>query len=41
MVGRLGCTTGGEGEVDSNKSRIHLGEEERRPTIRGRGREEF
>jgi hypothetical protein len=41
MVGRLGCTTGGEGEVGSNKSRIHLGEEERRPTIRGRGREEF
>jgi hypothetical protein len=38
MVGRLGCTTGGEGEVGSNKSRIHLGEEERRSTVRGRGR---
>jgi hypothetical protein len=37
MVGRLGCTTGGEGEVADINSRINLGEEERRPTTRGEG----
>jgi hypothetical protein len=41
MVGWLGCTTGGEGEVGGNNSRIHLGEEERKLTVRGIGREEF
>jgi hypothetical protein len=35
MVGRLGCTIGGEGEVDGSSSRIHLEEEKRRPTARG------
>jgi len=41
MAGRLGCTTGSEGEVGSGSRRIHLGEEERRQTTRRRGREEF
>jgi hypothetical protein len=41
MAGRLGCTIDGEGEVDGSSSRIHLGEEERRLAVRGRGREEF
>jgi len=41
MASRLGCTTSGEGEGGGNSSRIHLGEEERRPTARGKGREEL
>jgi hypothetical protein len=41
MVGWLGCTTSGKGEVDGNSSRIHLGKAERRPVAKGRGREEF
>jgi hypothetical protein len=36
MAGRLGCTTGGEREVDGSSSRVHLGEEERRSAARGR-----
>jgi hypothetical protein len=30
MAGQLGCTTGVEGEVGNNNSRIHLGEEEKK-----------
>jgi len=41
MAGRLGCTTGGEREVDGSSSRVHLGEEEKRSAARGRGGEEF
>jgi len=41
MAGRLGCTTGGEREVDDSSSRVHLGEEEKRSAARGRGGEEF
>jgi len=41
MVGRLGCSTGGEREVGHSSSRIHLGEEERRPTARGGGKKEL
>jgi hypothetical protein len=36
-----GCTTSVEGKVSGNNSRIHLGEEEKKPVTRGRGREEF
>jgi len=41
MVGRLVYTTGSKEEVGGSSSRIHLGEEERRSTTRGRGREEL
>jgi len=29
MASRLGCSIGGEGEVNRNNSRIHLGEREK------------
>jgi hypothetical protein len=38
---RLACTTGGEGKVGGNSSRVHLEEKKRRLAARGRGREEF
>jgi hypothetical protein len=41
MASRLGCTTGVEGEVGDNNSRIHLGEEEKKSATKRRGREEF
>jgi hypothetical protein len=41
MAGRWGLTINGEGEISYNGCRVHLGEEERRPTAKGRGREEF
>jgi len=41
MAGRLGCTTGDEGEVGSSSNKVHLGEEEGRLAARGRMREEF
>jgi len=41
MAGRLGCTTGDEGEVGSSNNRVHLEEEEGSSAARRRRREEF
>jgi len=37
MASRLGCTTGGRGEVGGSSSRVHLGEGEMRLTAGGEG----